>query len=246
MLLGTERATLIVGHFGSGKSEVAVHLALAARSTGREVSLVDLDLVNPYFRSREAADLLEAQGIRVVLPARGLRDADLPILVPQVRAHLEAATSYGVLDVGGDDVGARVLGSLSDSLAREGHRVLMVLNALRPFSDTVAGCRRVQHEIEAAARLRVTGFVSNAHLMEGTDAAVVRGGVTLARAAAADAGLPLEFFTAPRALAPSLEAELGLPALAIDRTLLPPWLKPGRTAAGATPRPGPLFGPQER
>ena len=243
MLLGQERATLIVGHYGSGKSEVAVNLALLARRDGRAVTLVDLDLVNPYFRSREAMTLLEDQGIRVVVPGGVLRDADLPILVPEVRAHLEAATAYGILDVGGDDVGARVLGSLSDTLSRGGHRTLMVLNAKRPFSDTVAGCRRVQGEIEAAARLRVSGFVSNAHLCGGTDLAVIDEGVALARAVAEDAGLPLEFITAPRALAAAVEAAYDLPVLAIDRTLLPPWLKEGFTKSEGPPPAKPLFGP---
>ena len=243
MLLGKEKATLIVGHFGSGKSEVAVNLALLARSDGREVTLVDLDLVNPYFRSREALALMEAQGIRVVLPGAGMRDADLPILVPQVRAYLEAATSYGVLDVGGDDVGARVLGSLFGSLNGADHRVLMVINAKRPFSDTVAGCRRVQGEIEASARLRISGFVSNAHMMEGTDRTVIGEGLELASAVAEDAGLPLEFVTAPRELAAEVEAAHGLPVLAIDRTLLPPWLKEGRTDREGPSPAGPLFGP---
>ncbi len=243
MLLGQERATLIVGHYGSGKSEVAVNLALAARGDGRAVTLVDLDLVNPYFRSREAMELLEERGIRVVSPAGGMRDADLPILVPEVRAHLQAATSYGVLDVGGDDVGARVLGSLSDALASGEHRTLMVLNAKRPFSDTVAGCRQVQREIEGAARLSVSGFVSNAHMMGGTDRAVIDEGVEVARAVAADAGLPLEFVTAPRELAQEVEAAHGLPVLAIDRTLLPPWLKEGITDREGPPPAKPLFGP---
>jgi len=243
MLLGHERATLIVGHYGSGKSEVAVNLALAARDDDRAVTLVDLDLVNPYFRSREVFSLLEERGIRVIVPDHGLRDADLPILVPEVRAHLEAATSYGVLDVGGDDAGARVLGSLADTLGRGEHRVLMVLNAKRPFSDTVAGCRLVQDEIEAAARLRVSGFVSNAHMMGGTDLSVIGEGVDLARAVADDAGLPLEFITAPRELAGEVEVAHGLPVLAVDRTLLPPWLKEGTTNSGGPPPAGPLFGP---
>ena len=164
-------------------------------------------------------------------------------MVPQVRAHLEAATSYGVIDVGGDDVGARVLGSLANTLDGAGHRVLMVLNVKRPFSDTVAGCRQVQGEIEAAARLRITGFVSNAHMMEGTDAAVLREGVDLARAVAADAGLPLEFITAPTDLAPAAAADHGLPVLAIDRKLLPPWLKEGVTDREGPPPARPLFGP---
>jgi len=243
MLLSQERATLIVGHYGSGKSEVAVNLALAARAEERAVTLVDLDLVNPYFRSREVISLLAERGVRVVAPDTGLRDADLPILVPEVRAHLEAATSYGILDVGGDDVGARVLGSLADTLGRGGHRVLMVLNAKRPFSDTVAGCRRVQGEIEAAARLQVSGFVSNAHMMGETDRAVIAEGVELTRAVAADADLPVEFVTAPRELAGEVAAACGLPVLAMDRTLLPPWLKEDTTSSGGPPPAGPLFGP---
>jgi hypothetical protein len=119
----------------------------------------------------------------------------------------------------------------------------MVLNAMRPFSDTVAGCRRVQGEIEAAARLRISGFVSNAHMMDGTDRAVIDEGVALSRAVAADADLPLEFVTAPVALAAEIEAAHGLPVLAIDRKLLPPWLKEGITDREGPPPAKPLFGP---
>jgi hypothetical protein len=239
MLFGSEKATLIVGHFGSGKSEVSVNLALAALPVKSDVTLVDLDLVNPYFRSREAAALLEQAGVRVVLPEARYLDADLPILVPAVRSLLMAGSSYGVIDVGGDDVGARVLGALEDALVDAPVRVLMVLNHLRPFSDTVAGCLRMRDAIEASGKVRITGFVSNGHLMEDTTPTEILEGLALGLAVSREGGVPLEFVTAPEALAQELAPQLPVPVLAIRRNLLPPWLK---DLPLASRRPKPLLG----
>lgn len=240
MLQGSEKATLIVGHFGSGKSEVAVNLALELRARGLDISLADLDLVNPYFRSREAIDLLESHGINVVVPPRGQLNADLPILVPQVRSLLMAGTSYGILDVGGDDVGSRVLGSMNDALGRGGYRVLMVINGLRPFSDTPEGCIRVMQEIEASARIPMTGLVSNAHMMEATDLETVLAGFELTSRVAELTGLPLEFVTAPEELAEEVRGRTGAEVLSIHRHLLPPWLRE-KNEEEEPARPKPLF-----
>lgn len=227
MLVGGEKATLLLGHFGSGKSEVAVNLALFAARQKPAVTLVDLDLVNPYFRSRDATPLLRSMGIDLVLPETRYLNADLPILVPQVRALLEAGTAYGVIDVGGDDTGARVLGSICDSLVHGQHRVLMVLNHLRPFSDTVRACLNMKARIEDSARVKVDGFVSNAHMMEETDVALILAGHAFAKQLSGASGLPLEFITAPEGLAAEVAGQVDVPVLSINRRLLPPWLMSG-------------------
>ena len=110
---------IIVGNYGSGKSETAVNLAAHARTRGLSVKITDLDLVNPYFRSREARIPLEAMGVEVVLPPSQYMHADLPILTPGVAGMIKNPADLTILDVGGDDVGARVLAALFRRLERQ-------------------------------------------------------------------------------------------------------------------------------
>ena len=227
-LVKQERFTLFLGNFGSGKTEVAVNFALYLAATQQRlpITLVDLDLVNPYFRSREPRKIMEEQGIRVVVPDNQYMNADLPILVPEVRALLEASTSYGILDVGGDDVGARVLGALSDSLPPGSYRALMVLNANRPFTRDLAGIQRIRREIEAAGCLSINGLVSNTHLMEYTDIETIVEGRRLANEVEQHTGLPLEFVCVPPLLMSAAADCIPEPLLPIVRYLAPPWIKP--------------------
>jgi len=231
MLYGPEKTTLFLGNFGSGKTEVAVNFALhlAANRKGLPVALVDLDLVNPYFRSREARQVLEDAGIRLILPDAQYLHADLPVLTSGVRAALvDQSPDAGVLilDVGGDDVGARVLGALHDALPEGSYRAVMVVNAARPMTADVPGISRMKAAIEAAGKIRVTGLASNTHLMDQTTAQTIARGRTLALQAAAALGLSLEFVTAPAALADAARQTVEEDVLPIYRYLTPPWLVP--------------------
>lgn len=228
MIVGSESVTLFLGNFGSGKTEVAVNFALYLRRQRSltAVVLADLDLVNPYFRSRESLALLTDHGIRVIVPDSRYLHADLPILMPEVRSVLMASTAYIVLDIGGDDVGARVLGSLHDALDVASSRVLMVLNANRPFTGDVAGIARIRGEIEVAARIGVTGFVSNTHLMEETTLATVMSGYETARRAGDAMEIPLEFVCVPRLLVAGVSMRIEEDILPIDRFMAPPWRSP--------------------
>jgi len=238
-----ERVVALVGAFGSGKTEVAVHLALALAAAGRRATLVDLDLVNPYFRSREAQRLLEASGVRVVVPPGDQAWADLPIVVPEVVGALSPAPgSTTLLDVGGDDVGARVLGSLRGFLADGRCEVWQVVNARRPFTSTVEGCVSMLESLERATRLRVTGLVSNAHLLEETTAADVVSGLALTRLVGELRGLPVRCVAAPAAIAGVREiVRSGVPVLPVERRMLPPWIRaPEARERAAAPPPVPL------
>ena len=221
--LPEERIVLIVGNYGSGKTEVAVNLAI--RLSGRQsVSVADLDIVNPYFRCREARAEMESFGIRVINPEGDYLAADLPIILPEIRGGILDGTGTLIFDVGGDDMGARVLSSLADAFAGKSCTMLQVLNAKRPFTETVAGCLRVKDEIEAASRLGITGLVSNTHLMEETDARTVLEGLRLARQVGEAAGLPVAFVTANENLRGEFDAQkAGCPILWIKRRMLPPW-----------------------
>jgi hypothetical protein len=227
---------ILVGHFGSGKTEIAVNLALAlaAAPPGAEappapVNLVDLDLVKPYFRCRLARDAVTPRGVRLVAPDGELSYADLPILLPEIAGLLGQPGQRSVLDVGGDDSGARVLGALGDAIPADRHELLLVVNARRPSTYDLESTLQVLGEIEGAARLRVTGLISNTHLMGETTAAEVAEGLALCRAVAERSGRPVRFACAEAPLAATLP-ELGVPLLPLRRYILPPFLaRPMRT-----------------
>ena len=223
---------IIVGNYGSGKTEVAINLAVSRKKEGIDVRLADLDLVNPYFRTREVREPLRALGIDVVLPAEPFLNADLPILSPEVAGMLRQPAELTLLDVGGDDVGATVLATLSDVLRGKRIQVLQVVNPFRPFTSNVSGCRKVLDEIEAASRLEVTGLVGNANLIDDTTAQDIYQGYDFLKELSARSGLPLVFITAAAGLLPHIDStRFGCPVLAIKRQLVPPWRKAAPLAA---------------
>jgi len=217
---------IIVGAYGSGKTEVSINVALAMNRRGIDVRLADLDLVNPYFRSREARHVLKSRGIDVVLPEEQYMHADLPILTPKVSGMLRKPSGLTLLDVGGDDVGATVLAALADFLKGQAPEVLQVINPNRPHTDTVEGCLKIRGEIEKSARMTITGFVGNANLMEATQAQDIFDGYDFASRVAQAAGIPLRFITAPAALLTRIDKRsIQCPILALKRQLVPPWMK---------------------
>jgi len=220
-----DRLLMIVGNYGSGKTEVAIHLALGLAQRGASVEIADLDLVNPYFRCREARELMEAEGIRVVTPPPSQQWADLPIVVPEIFGMLHPpAGTHALFDVGGDDVGARVLASLRSALGDAPHQLWQVINARRPFTNTADGCEAMRASIERASRLSVTGLVVNTHLMEDTTPEIVLEGWDLAREVARRGDLGIRCVCVPEHLgdAPEL-ACIDAPLLPLRRTMLPPW-----------------------
>lgn len=225
MLTGPENITLFLGNFGSGKTEAAVNFAiyLAEKNLKDSVTIIDLDIVNPYFRSREARKHLEKHGVRVILPDTMYLYSELPILVPEVRSAIMASTSYIVLDVGGDDVGARVLGALHDALSDTRYRALMVLNAFRPFTNNCEGIIKIMKEIEFAGKISITGFVSNTHLIEETTTGTVLSGYKLAKDTEEATGIRLEFVCVPENLVDDVTGRVNEDVLPIFRYLAPEW-----------------------
>jgi hypothetical protein len=225
----TAPVVILVGHFGAGKTEIAVNLACAFRERNESVALVDLDLVKPYFRSRLAKEELEARGITVVVPEGERFYADLPILVPQARGLLGNAAAGGlrvIVDVGGDDLGARVLGSVAGMVDPANAEVLFVVNGNRPFAESLEAVETMIKDVERAARLRITGLVANTHLMEETTPAIVASGIAMARLLAERTGIPLRFAAALGRFFVSDEgahAGNGCPVLTIERHIVAPF-----------------------
>ncbi len=215
---------VIVGNYGSGKTEVAVNLAVRRKHDGIDVLLADLDLVNPYFRTREARASLAHHGIEVILPPRQYRNADLPILSPKVGGLIKNPAALSILDAGGDGVGATVLAALADMFKGRQVEMLQVINPFRPFTTDVNGCLGMRDRIEAASRLKVTGLVGNAHLLDDTRPGDILKGYQLVADVSATSGLPIAFVTAAADLIPALAQEqLACPILPINRQLTPPW-----------------------
>jgi len=233
------RITIVVGHFGSGKTEIAVNGAVRIAEGGVPVSLVDIDVVKPYFRTREARELLCDLEVEVVAPDGENATADLPIVLPRVRTLCRDASRKVVVDAGGDDTGARVLGSLSDVLAGQDPDLLLVLNFRRPFTPDVPSAVAMARDIEAAARLRVTGIVSNTHLMAETTADIVRDGLRMAREVADALGVQVRAVAVEEGLDRVVAAAEGpgCEVFPLKRIVQPPFGTPRLRV----PRSGPLF-----
>jgi hypothetical protein len=197
--------TAFLGHFGSGKTELALNRALDLAGAGERVTLADLDVVKPYFRSRAARDILAAAGVDLLAPTGENVFADLPIIVPQIRSALREAGRRLLLDVGGDDTGARVLGSLADVLPHDDTEVLLVLNFRRPSTPDPERAVAMVRAIERVGRVAVTGLVSNTHLMGETTLEIVTEGLAMARTTAAAVDVPVVGV----AVAEDLVAEVG-------------------------------------
>lgn len=181
---------IVTGHFGSGKTEFAVNLAFRLARDGNEVLLADLDIVNPYFCSRERKDELAAQGIRLVA-SKGA-DSDLPAINPEIYALFEPGVC-GIIDAGGDAIGAQVLGRFSQKIQTIEHELLCVVNFNRPETNTPEKAEAYLREIEYSARLSVTGLVNNTHLDHQTTMRDVLRGVKMAEELSAKTGIPVKY-----------------------------------------------------
>jgi len=221
----TKGVITIVGGYGSGKSEVAVNLSYHLATTQTEpVTIADLDIVNPYFRSREAAKRLEKLGVRSIVPEGEKYYAEAPIILPEIKSSIERKVGKLILDVGGDDVGAKVLSSLADVFVPGDYEMLLVLNANRPFTSDVDGSMKVIREIEDASRLKFTGIISNTHLLESTTVETVLDGLKIAREVSKKTKLPVVFIAALNRIVQMMDAEnIDVPVLSLDRYLLKPW-----------------------
>lgn len=156
--------TIVVGHYGSGKTEFALNLALRLRMEGKRVTIVDLDTVNPYFRTNDIRKKLEALGIGVIAPIYASTNFDLPALPPEIYAAFEKTEEYVIFDVGGDDEGATALGQYKSRFDEAPYEMLAVVNAKRPLTATAEEMAESVRLIELTSRLKVSALVNNTNL----------------------------------------------------------------------------------
>lgn len=185
------RIHVLVGHYGSGKTEVALNMAEVLGKHGQLFAMVDLDVVNPYFRSRECREMVEGGGGRIVASSQACTDADISSVPAEVRAIFDDRNQRGILDVGGDPSGARVLAGYRTMIEREKARVVCVINASRPLTGTADAAVRYIREIEAACGLKVGGIIHNTHLCNQTTIEAIRDGIRMAERVGRITGIPV-------------------------------------------------------
>lgn len=218
----SHRVSIITGHYGTGKTEFAVNLAMAMAEEGQQVMMADLDIVNPYFRSRERKQMLEAVGVQLISSSQAAYNADIPALPAELLTILENRDLRGVLDIGGDPVGARVLARFRPKIQMEDHQLIYVLNANRPEVRTAEAAITYLRNIEATTGLTCTGIVNNTHLCGETTEEEIRKGAALAAAVSAETGIPVLCHVAVETLAPSL-SDLSEPVFPITIKMKKPW-----------------------
>lgn len=219
------RLTVISGAFGTGKTEIAINLAIRLREEGHDrVTLVDLDIVNLYFRSRQKAYDLEQRGIRVISSVVGMEDADLPAISPEIRASFDRKDGPVVFDVGGSDLGGTVVSCFHDGFASEPFNHWVVVNPFRPFNETPEATIDMAERIAARARLPVSGMIANPHMLEETTPALILDGLARVRGITR---YPLVYVAImDRFATPELVANVQAPVLIIARQMRQPW-EPG-------------------
>jgi len=170
---------IVIGAYGSGKSEYSINLAQDYRAAGEEVILVDLDVVNPYFRSRDMQERFAAEGIDVVAPEGEYKHADLPMLSPRIMGAVQNLESTVILDVGGDPAGCRTLARYVENIRLRGYEMHLVINTKRPFTADKNEIITMLQMLEGSSNLRITEFICNTNLMEFTDAKIVENGIAI-------------------------------------------------------------------
>ena len=206
-----KRLTLFAGHYGSGKTNIAVNYALHLAGEGKKVTIADLDIVNPYFRTKDSETELRAAGIRLISPQFANSNVDLPALPAESYSLVQDRTAYGIMDIGGDDRGAYALGRYAGAiLAENDYRMALVVNVYRPLTSTVEDTVEIMREIEAASGLRFTSIVNNSNLGPETTPKTVLDSIPLVEELCRATGLPLWMHTAEATVAEGLS---GLPVL---------------------------------
>ena len=204
-----KRVTVFAGHYGSGKTNIAVNYALKISETEKSVSIADLDIVNPYFRTKDSAKMLEKSGIRLISSEYANTNVDTPALPAEIYSVFSDKSVHAVLDVGGDDRGALALGRYVPYMLEENdYEMLFVINKYRFLTADAASTVEVMREIEAAAGLKFTGIVNNSNIGEETTAQAVLDSLEYASEVSKITNLEIKMTTVKKELFKELETKI--------------------------------------
>lgn len=203
------RITIFAGHYGSGKTSLAVSYALWLRQRHENVLIADLDIVNPYFRTKDSAEALEAAGIRLISSRYANTNVDVPSMPAEANAIFDGE-GRGIIDLGGDDRGALAFGRYADKFAalEEEGAAFLVVNLYRPLSRDTASVLEIKEEIERAAHFHFAGIINNSNLGAETKAEDILNTLPVMDELAAQSGLPVVMTSVRRELARQLQNEI--------------------------------------
>lgn len=198
---GIKRISIFCGHYGSGKTNVAVNYALRLKENGGEVSIADLDIVNPYFRTKDSMEVLRENGVRLISSEFANSNVDVPALPAETYSLLHNKEQLAVIDVGGDDRGALALGRYSEGICQDGdYELFFVINKYRPLTRDAASALEVMAEIEKACNMTFTAIVNNSNLGDETTAEDVLSSLNYAKEISQSARIPIKMTTVKRSL----------------------------------------------
>lgn len=188
-----KRITLLCGHYGSGKTNVAVNMAYDLKSQYSDVVIADLDIVNPYFRTKDSKEDLESRGITLISSEYAGTNVDIPAMPQQMYMMTDNKNLHAIIDVGGDDRGALALGRIAPAIMEENdYEMLFVINCYRPLTRDAESTIEVMHEIEDACKCKFTAIVNNSNLGNETTAEDVINSVNYAKEVSRLTGLPIK------------------------------------------------------
>lgn len=192
MIENPKRITLFAGHYGSGKTNIAVNYALKLKETGKAVEIADLDIVNPYYRTKDSEAELSKAGIRVISSEFANSNVDFPAMPGEAYSIIDNKDTFAVCDVGGDDRGAYALGRFREGIMAEDYEMYLVINKYRPLTSDVDSLKEIKEEIEAAAGIPFTAIVNNSNLGRETTAEAVLSSLDYAKEASEKLNLPVK------------------------------------------------------
>lgn len=203
-MLKDRRIRFIVGHYGSGKTEFSLNYVVKLAKLHKKVALVDVDVVNTYFRSREKKDFLEGLGIKVIGSGIDAPALDIPSISPEVVMPMQDTSYEAVIDVGGDPAGARTLGRYKPYLIEGNYDMFFVLNANRPETQTQEKAMEYLKRIEDIARAKVTGIINNTHMLKNTTVEDVLRGQKIGEELSKKANIPIKYISVIEEIAKKL------------------------------------------
>ena len=204
-----KRLTLLCGHYGSGKTNIAVNMALDLREKRENVAVADLDIVNPYFRTKDSSAEFEKAGIRLIVSEYANSNLDIPALPQDMYALTDDRSLSAIIDVGGDDRGALALGRLAPKILEENDfEMLMVINKFRPLTPDAESTLEVMREIEQAGGIRFTGIINNSNLGDETTEGDVLSSVSYANEVSRISSLPVVLTTVRKELYNTLNGKI--------------------------------------
>lgn len=218
-----KRISIFTGHFGSGKTEVAVNYAIKLSEMYDKTAIVDFDIVNPFFRTTDVRKELERRGIKVLAPLYANTNVDVPSLPPEINMLFENKEYHIVFDVGGDDLGAKVLSRYNADILEDDSEMYFVINTRRPMTLSDKGIEEMITDIEASSRLKIDWLVNNTNLLGETTPEVIREGGEIIKKVSEKLNIPVGFISG---MAPVLRLSGGWPGDAVlymEKHIILPW-----------------------